>query len=141
MQAGFFVVILPGEAQVVGDGGAVTVRVLVGAAQTEGVAVVPTPYRDVGGVKDNTRGVQVVGVDGVEAVHAGAFPNNRDRQVAQPKGFLDNGVAFVVFADQVSGRVVEITEGAGCKTGAAFDDPFAASVKVVVVGVCAYGHC
>lgn len=115
--------------------------VFVGLGKAEGVAVVPTPDGCVGSVKDNTRGVQVVGVDREEAVYPRAFPNNRHRQVAQPKGFLDNGVAFVVFADQVSGGVVEITEGAGCKTGAAFDDPFAASVKVVVVGVCASGHC
>ena len=92
MQPGLFVVILPGEAQVVGDGGAVTVRVLVGAAQTEGVAVVPTPYRDVGGVKDNTRDVQVVGVDRVKAVHARDFFDHHHRQVAQPKGFLRHDV-------------------------------------------------
>jgi len=62
MQPGFLVVVLPWEARVVLEGGAVTVGVLVGLAEAEGVAVVPAPDGDVGVVEDDTGGVQMVGL-------------------------------------------------------------------------------
>jgi len=67
--------------------------------------LVIAPY----GIKDNTRGVQVVGADGEKAAYPRVFPNHRHRQVAQPKGFLDDNVQFSVSAQQVACGVLNIT--------------------------------
>lgn len=95
--------------QVVFEGLAVSVRVFVGLALAEGVAV-PAPDGGVGAVQDDARAVQVVGLDEVDvrllADRVGF--DDRDRGVAEPDGFLPGCVVCVVFADQVAGGVVDI---------------------------------
>jgi len=63
MQISLCVEILSGEAQVVFECFAVIVRVFIGWVVAEGVLVVPTPHRRIGLVDDNTRGVEMIGVD------------------------------------------------------------------------------
>ena len=66
MQAGFLVVKLPGETQVVFEQATVAVRIAIGLDGAEGIGGIPAPDRGVGAVQDHPGCIKVVGLDGIE---------------------------------------------------------------------------
>ena len=64
--------------------------------------------------------------------------DHRDGGVAQPDGFLAQGVVFVVFAEELAGWVVDEAVGAVAEPCAAFDGALAEAV-VLVGGALAAG--
>ncbi len=83
MQAGFLIKILPREAWMVFKQLTIAVRVFIRQIGTEGVGVVPAPDRGVALVHDDSRGVEVVGVNEVDQDRAGGggFLDHCDRNI------------------------------------------------------------
>ena len=105
-------------------------RVGVGQVDAEGVEVVPAPAQLVVGVDNLPRRVQVVAE---YVVNAAAAADDRDRWSAQPDVFLDARAVCVVFADQVTGFVVNVDAPAYTQRIAGFADALAQRVGGVVV--------
>ena len=83
----------------------------------------------------------MVGLDVVNQQLLGGcvFLDHGDGGVAQPDGFLAQGVVFVVFAEEVAGCVVEEAVGAVAEPRAAFDNALALAVVFVGVALAAGG--
>ena len=118
MQAGFLIEILSWKSWVVFEKSAVAVRVFVRQVGAEGVGVFPAPDRGVALVYDDSRGVEVVGVDVVDLnrTGGGGFLDHGNRYVFQPYGFLPHqpivgwrgcGCIVAVFPNQLPSRVIE----------------------------------
>ncbi len=83
MQVCFLIKILPRETWMVFKKLGIAVRVFVGQIGTEGVGVVPAPDRGVALVHDDSRGVEMIGVDEVsqDRTGGGGFPDYGDRNI------------------------------------------------------------
>nr|WP_292922188.1 hypothetical protein [Nitrosomonas sp.] len=103
---------------------------------------VPAPDRGVARVHDHPRGVEVVGVDvmHLDRIGGGGFRDYRNRNVAQPDGFLSHqpviglcrACIVAIFPDQLSVGIVE--EQKPRTQRAVLDD--ALIQRVIFVSVC-----
>lgn len=129
-QPGLAVIILPREAQVVGEVGRRAGGVGIRGVVAEGVGAVPLPTHHAAGVDDLPGGVQVVAEDveqGLGAVGDG------DGLVAQPYMLLLERTSLVILADQMPGLVIQVDAArGGGDVGLA--DALPQSVDAVAVG-------